>query len=234
MRRALALMIIAAAAVVAAPTIASGGVDEDELIVELESPVEPLTFTAAFDDGTCVDGEFDTLVEANNNEVTPVSVTQNSGDPDLFTIVLPSNTPPGELDVDIECDDGDGTTEEHGSVLWASIPVTKVVVGTVLSTTQGFTVKVDCQSESASDEPGPVELPEDFTAFLQFGVSGGLKYVYTDHPGLCAITETNTGGATSVTISPDVVDTSPAPAAYPVTVTNTFVAPVAAQPNFTG
>ena len=76
MRRALALMLIAAAAVVAAPAIASGGDSEDGLIVELNSPVEPLTFLATFEeDESCVDGEFEALIEANGNEAlwsTPV------------------------------------------------------------------------------------------------------------------------------------------------------------------
>ena len=57
MRRVLALLLIPAAAIVAAPTIA---------IVELVSPVEPLTFLATFDeDESCVDGDFEHAIEAN-------------------------------------------------------------------------------------------------------------------------------------------------------------------------
>jgi len=229
MRRALALMLIAAAAVVAAPAIASGGDSEDGLIVELNSPVEPLTFLATFEeDESCVDGEFEALIEANGNEVTPISVTQQA-DPDEFLIVLPSGTPPGELTVGIECDNGDGNTREEGSVLWASIPVTKVVSGPA-PTTAAYVIHLDCQSDA--DEVPVVELPEDFTADLLIPFAGGLKYVYTDHGGVCTVTEPQNGGATSVTISPQIVDTRPAPVAYPVTVTNTFAAAV--QPNFTG
>src|SRR3954466_10626458 len=109
MRRVLALFLITAAAVVAAPSIAGGGVEEENLDVQLEGTTEPLTFSATFEDGTCVDGDFEYLVEANGEDVTPVSATQDT-DPDRFLFVLPSNTQPGELTISIECDDGDGTT----------------------------------------------------------------------------------------------------------------------------
>ena len=145
--------------------------------------------------------------------------------------MLPSDTPPGELFVEIECDNGDGNTTESGSVLWASIPVTKVVSGPAPSTA-AFTVHLDCVTPDDDESALPEALPQNFTADLQYGVAGGLKYVYTDHGGVCTVTEPVNGGATSVTISPGVVDTTPAPAAYPVTVTNTFAA--ALEPNFTG
>jgi hypothetical protein len=231
MRRVLALFLITAAAVVAAPAIASGGDNEDDLFVELVSPVEPLTFLATFEeDESCVDGDFEALIEANEVEVTPISVTQQA-DPDEFLIVLPSDTPPGELFVEIECDNGDGDTTESGSVLWASIPVTKVVSGPAPSTAT-FTVHLDCVTPADEEPALPEELPQNFIADLHYGVAGGLKYVYTDHGGVCTVTEPVNGGATSVTISPEVVDTIPAPALYPDTVTNTFAAAV--QPNFTG
>jgi hypothetical protein len=220
------MLLIPAAAIVATPTLASGGDIEDDLFVELVSPVEPLTFKATFEqDESCVEGDFEALVEANEDEVVPISVTQQA-DPDEFLIVLPSGTPPGELFVGIECDNGDGNTREEGSVLWASIPVTKVVSGPAPATAT-FTVHFDCQSSQLNSE-----LPVDFTADLHYGVAGGLKYVYTDHGGICTVTEPVNGGATSVTISPEIVDTTPAPASYPVTVTNTFAAAI--QPNFTG
>jgi hypothetical protein len=233
MRRVLALFLISAAAVVAAPTIASGG-DNAELDLQLMSPIEPLTFAASFEEGTCVEGDFDALIEANGNEVTPISVTQSASDPDLFTIVLPSNTEPGELSADIECDDGDGSTAAQSDVLWASMPVTKVVSGPVPAGAT-FTVHLDCQGDFAESTGGGFQaasLPESFTVDLHYGVAGGVKYAYTDHAVLCTVTEPVNGGATSVTISPQVIDTTPDPGLYPGTVTNTFAAAV--QPNFTG
>jgi hypothetical protein len=235
MRRVLALFLISAAAVVAAPTIASGGVEEDDLFVELMSPIEPLTFRATFEDeDSCVeDADFEYVVEANGNEVTPISVTQSESDPDAFLFVLPSNTEPGELEIDLECEASEGSSREQGGVLWASMPVTKVVSGPAPATAT-FTVHLDCQgfSDEIDDEFGPAELPVSFTVDLQYGVAGGVKYAYTDHGVLCTVTEPVNGGATSVTISPQVLDSTPEPGLFPGTVTNTFAAAV--QPNFTG
>ena len=231
MRRALALLLISAAALAAAPSVAVGG-EEEELDVELASQIEPLTFTATFPSGTCEQGEFDASLEANGNSITPISATQSDSDSDLFTFVLPSGTPPGELDVFIECDNGDGTTEAEGFREWASMPVTKVVSGPAPATAT-FTVHLDCEGDLAdSDEFQSANLPESFTADLHYGVVGGVKYAYTDHGVLCTVTEPVNGGATSVTISPEVIDSTPDPGLYPGTVTNTFAAAV--QPNFTG
>ena len=233
MRRLLVLLIVSAAAVVAAPSIASSGeIEEDDLFVELVSPVEPLTIRATFtDEEVCVEGEFDFEFLIDDSEITPLSATQSTDDPDVFTFVLPSDTDPGFIDLTIECDNGDGDTEETGEGAFASIPVTKVVSGPAPASAT-FIVHLDCESESDEEIPVIEELPEDFTVDLQYGVAGGLKYVYTDHGGVCTITEPVNGGATSVTISPQEVDTRPAPETYPVTVTNTFAAAI--QPTFTG
>src|SRR5688500_15442962 len=117
MRRALALLLIAAAAVVAAPSLASGG-NGPELDVDLVSPIEPLTFSATFEEETCVEGEFEYLVLANDNEITPISATQNDENPDQFLFVLPNDTPPGELAIEVECDDGDGTEIAGDAQSW--------------------------------------------------------------------------------------------------------------------
>jgi hypothetical protein len=233
MRRMLALLLIAAAAVVAAPSIANGGVDVGALSVELMSPVEPLTFQATFeDDGACVEGDFEYEVRANGEVVTPISATQSESDPDVFLFVLPSDTEPGELEIDIECDNGDGSTREQGGLLFASMPITKVVSGPAPSTAT-FVVHLACDGEFDEEaEFGPAELPEDFTVDLHFTVAGGVKYAYTDHGVLCTVTEPVNGGATSVVISPPVIDSTEEPGLYPGTVTNTFAA--ALQPNFTG
>jgi len=145
MRRALVLLLISAAAVVAAPTIAGGGVDEGGLDVELVSPIEPLTFTATFESGTCEQGDFDADVEANDEPVTPISATQSDTDSDVFTFVLPPGTPAGVLSVDITCDNGDGNSRESGVREWASLAVTKTVVGPAPSSAT-FTVHVACES----------------------------------------------------------------------------------------
>ena len=232
MRRVLALLLISCAAIVAAPSIAGGGVDADNLDVQLEGTTEPLTFSATFEDGTCVDGDFESLVEANGKAVTPISATQDT-DPDRFLFVLPSNTEPGELTISVECDNGDGSTRDQGSRLWASMPVTKVVSGPAPATAT-FTVHLDCQgsSDESQTEFGAAQLPISFVVDFDYTVAGGVKYAYTDHGVLCTVTEPVNGGATSVTITPQVIDSTPDPGLYPGTVTNTFAAAV--QPNFTG
>ena len=239
MRRVLAVSLISAAALIAVPSIAGGGVDADNLDVQLEGTTEPLTFSATFEDGTCVEGDFEYLVEANGEEVTPVFAKQDTevnspGDPDRFLFGLPDNTEPGELTITIECDNGDGTTQESGSRLWASMPVTKVVSGPAPATAT-FRVHLDCRGESddASDQGFQAAfLPANFIVDFDYTVAGGVHYAYTDHGVECTVTEPLNGGATSVTISPQVLDSTAAPGEYPGTVTNTFAVPV--EPAFTG
>jgi hypothetical protein len=239
MRRLLILLLVSAAAVVAAPSMASGGLEEENLDVQLEGTTEPLTFSATFPDGTCVEGDFEYLVEANGEEVTPIQAVQdteinNPGDPDRFLFVLPSNTEPGELFIAMECDNGDGSAREQGSRLWASMPVTKVVSGPAPATAT-FTVRLDCEGEfeeSTNGDFGPAFLPESFVVDFDYTVAGGVQYAYTDHGVLCTVTEPQNGGATSVSIAPQVIDSIPEPGLYPATVTNTFAAAI--EPNFTG
>ena len=64
------------------------------------------------------------------------------------------------------------------------VTVTKVVEGEVPDGTE-FVVEVDC-----GDEGGPVELT--------FGAAGGTEEVFVDFGG-CTVTETDDGGAASVT-----------------------------------
>jgi hypothetical protein len=171
---------------------------------------------------------------ANGNEITPISVTQSTTDSDVFTIVLPSNTEPGEFEIGILCDNGDGDTSGNGGLEWAAMPVTKVVSGPAPSTAT-FTVHLDCDGTLPTAGGGEfqgTDLPVDFTVDLTYGATGGVKYAYTDHGVLCTVTEPVNGGATSVTISPQVLDSTPDPGLYPGTVTNTFAAAI--QPNFTG
>ena len=231
MRRALALLLISAAAVVAVPAIASGG-GGPEVDLDLVSPKEPLTFEAKFDNGTCVEGEFKFDLTANGNEVVPISATQDAADPDRFVFVLPSDTPPGVMAIEIECDDGEEGAQASDSQEWAALAVTKVVSGPAAADA-AFTVHVDCIG-AGSDGVDASDISVDFDADLQYGAAGGVHYVYSDHEASCTITEPVNGGATSVSIVQPVVDLDDN-AAFTATVTNTFpAAAVVIQPTFTG
>src|SRR4051812_5313920 len=231
MRRVLALLLISAAAVLVAPTVVGAG-GGPQLDVNLVSPQEPLTFEAKFDDGTCVAGEFDALLEANGNEVDPISATQDVADPNRFVFVLPSNTPPGELEISIECDDGDANANATDAQEWAALAVTNVVSGPAAADA-AFTVHVDCV-DAEPDEVKSSDIARDFDVDLHYTVAGGLHYVYSDHEVDCTITEPVNGGAATVTIVPPTVAMHD-PDLFTATVTNTFpAAAVVTQPSFTG
>jgi hypothetical protein len=230
MRRFLALSLVAAAAVVAAPSIAAGGGGAIELEVELVNPSEPLVFRYTFPSGTCEQDNFAATIQANGNEVLPLDLFQSDIDSDVFTFRLPSDTPGGVVGVAAECRDGENMFRGAGEIEWGSLTVTKVVAGSVPSGTV-FGVNVDCEGTLVPGEVGAQDLPLDFTVDLSYPSAGGVHYVYTDHPVECAVTEPVNGGATSVTIDPDLVDMT-SPGAFTSTVTNTF--PVAVQPTFTG
>lgn len=232
------------AAMIAVPAIATaGGEPDDDLQVDLVSYVEPLRFALAIDDEAivCDTGTFAvTLVEIlayPSNDVvgtaTPLSVTEDPTDPNRATLVLPSDTRPGGIQVTAVCSDGE-EFEAIGANQWASIPVTKVVTGAAPADAT-FTVNVTCTDLADDVETGDFatqELDDNFAVDLAFGAAGGTRYVYIDGGTDCTVTEPVTGGATAVDISPPQVSTDPAPAAYPVTVTNTFAVEI--EPNFTG
>ena len=91
---------------------------------------------------------------------------------------------------------------------WGTLAVTKTVVGPAPASTT-FSVLVSCEGTAVPISNGnvtPAELDFDFIADLGYGVSGGVNYVYTDHPVECTITEPMNGGATSTVITPPVVD----------------------------
>lgn len=246
MKRVLLLVVaLVAASLGLTGTAGAGG--GPWLAVDLVSPVEPLRFRVEVVGVSCsspitilgvktalYDDPLDVL------DVTPLALVPGPGN-NVVTLVLPSDTRPGTLVVDAQClDEEDDTVRLEGAMPFASIAVTKVVAGSPPEGTT-FTVQLDCVDSIDGD--GEVDLrslPDDFVAEVTFGAGGGLKYVYSDHPVICTVTEPGTGGATSVTISPEVLDLTPAPTTYATTVTNTFPAApepapaIAVTPRFTG
>ena len=238
MRRLLVAMVITCVAALALPTTAgAGGV---ELDVDLVSPVEPLTFSATLsDDVACNPGSIDLVtLTLNGAPVEPVSVTEDPADPNTLLIVLPSDSTPGELLAVVGCTDGEVPIVPQTDLeLFAAIPITKVVEGTPPPDTT-FLVNVDCAdaevTEVGFDGVSAADLPPDFAVDLEYEATGGLAYVYSDHPVECTVTEPEDGGALSVVIDPETLAVLE-PDNYPVTVTNTFpAAPIVVEPTFTG
>lgn len=238
MRRILVLILVLAAATVVPALGASAGPGPQDLEVDLVSAVEPLTFRAEVGvDPDCASVTI-TAVEANETPVTPLSVVPDDTDPNAVFIVLPSDTPPGELSVEAECD-YEGTILAQGSTEWGALAVTKVVEGTVPAGA-AFVVNVACvgtQGPPGGPEPtdytgvGAAGILEELDVDLEFGASGGTKYVYFDGASECLITEPVNGGAAATTITPAEI-LNDEPEAYASTVTNTF--PVVVEPAFTG
>jgi len=232
-RRTLATMAVMALAtsallgVLATPASAGGG-----LIVDLLSPSEPLTFDLTITIPGCDTGTFTVdSVLANGNPVTPVSVEEDPNDANHALLVMPSDTEPGSLAVQASCVDGAQPITGNGGESFAALAVTKVVEGTPPAGTT-FQVHVSCVGGSggigavrpgesnftSTQSVGPV-----FAVDIPYGAGGGVGYVYTDGPSLCSITEPITGGASSTTITPNIVGI-PSPDAFASTVTNTFPA----------
>jgi hypothetical protein len=235
-RRLLALVIVLTAAAAVVPTLpaAAGAFGLD---IDLLSPVEPLTFEATFPGDNCVDGPFAAAVESEDTgAVTPLSVIQDPVDPNRFVFVLPSDTTPGQLTFEIECDDGDGTGGGSGDILFGALAVTKVVVGPAPPDTS-FVVNVGCVfpvGEMASEAyggPGVAGLTAEQDFVLAYPAAGGVRYVYFLSESECLITEPVNGGAASTTIVPAEI-LNEEPDLYESTVTNTFAAVV--EPTFTG
>jgi len=229
-RNGIALLVLAAAVVIAAPSIASSGETLD-LEVDLISPAEPLAFRYRFPSGTCEQGAFDVTVEANGAEVVTLSAHQSAVDSDVFTVALPSDTPGGELVVDAECHDGETLFTGHGEKEWGALTVTKIVTGSQPPDDTLFNVIADCRGDVAPGDTGTQNVPVDFKLDLTYTAAGGLHYVYTDHPITCHLTEPFTGGATTIVIEPEVVAMDD-PGQFNATVTNVFA--VVSQPVFTG
>ena len=188
-RTALALSVLVAAF---ALPFTSAGAGASTLGVELESPLEPLTFVLSISGGSCDTGTFDVeSVEANGTSVTPLSVTEDASDPNTARIVLPSDTAPGDLAVSASCVDGEFPINADGDVLWAAVAITKTVTGPA-PTDATFVVDASCTGGAPAGGAaafGAQALPDDFAVDFGFGVAGGLQYLYSDHFLSCAITE---------------------------------------------
>lgn len=237
MRRFLALTLVLAAATVAVPTFSASAGPFPEIDVDLVGPFEPLTFRAAFTDDYSCNPFTITAVGANDTEVTPLAVVDDpEGDPNVKYIVLASDTPPGELLVVGTCTD-DIDFEGEGVDSWAALAITKVVEGPVPSDAT-FVVEADCIRVATMEEDGGFDratgiagVPSELELSLEYGPTGGRKYLYFPDRYECTITEPVNGGAIATTIVPAEVFVED-PAAYASTVTNTFAAVV--EPTFTG
>lgn len=245
MRRLLLLVALGSLAVFALPTpVGAGGIG---LSVELASPSEPLTFELEITGFNCDPGTFSVseVLDDNGDPVTPISVTEDPGDPNSASMVLPSDTVPGLLLVTADCVDGEFPVQQEGGEEWAALAVTKVVEGTPPEDAT-FVVNADCVGSDVmgANDFVALELPGDFAVDLTYGAAGGVGYVYTDHAVECMLTEPETAGAASVTIDPEVVVIDE-PDAFAATVTNTFdpappvpeppaAAPIVRPPTFTG
>ena len=229
-----AVTLAASAAAVVVPTLgaSAGPLPEEMLEVSLVSDTEPLVFAAFVDDKITCDSVDVVEVLANGDPVEPLAVVPDETESNLVFIVLPSDTPPGELEVAVECLDGEFTEDYSGGTEWAAIGVTKVVDGPAPEGTE-FTVAVECFADRIRSNGflAPKGIEETVVHELTYTASGEVHYVYFDNENECTITEPGNGGAIATTITPDTVEVSDA-ILFPVTVTNTFAAAV--EPTFTG
>jgi hypothetical protein len=230
LRRGTVVLLLAASAVLAAPSIASSG-KTLELEVDLVSPSEPLAFRYQFPSGTCEQGPFELTVRANGEAVVPTFAQQSPVTADIFVFTLPLDTSGGELLIDATCQDGDSSIAGQGEKEWAALTVRKIVTGALPPDDTLFNVLANCHAPDPRDGVGTTNVPTDFTLDLTYTSGGGLHYLYTDRPTTCALTEPVTGGATTIIIDPEVV-VMDEPGAFSATVTNVFT--VASEPQFTG
>jgi hypothetical protein len=186
-----------------------------------------------------------------NTPITPNStVNQDLND---VVVTLPTGTP-SPLSIVGNClDASDNQIQGTATPAFATVNMTKQVQGPDPANAT-FTVHFDCAFSSivsASSAKGSAgssgsvhaNVGGQLTGDLQYGAAGGTSPFYFIEPELaafapatCTLTETNTGGAQSTSISPNPV-TIADPIVYSATVTNTFVAPAAAlvvAPQFTG
>ena len=160
-------------------------------------------------------------------------------DPNSGTIILTPDTPGGFYDLGYTCDTEGDEVVFTGSIDFGYVQVDKVVEGTAPAGVQ-FTIDLTCEGDVRSGEGaygGDTEgapLPFIDTT-LTFGPSGGTQTVVHSTAQRCTITETGTGGATTVTVetsdcaeneaAPEVTSGTFdifAPITCPQTVTNVF------------
>jgi Domain of unknown function (DUF5979) len=184
-----------------------------------------LTFLVTNNTNNCT-SQMTLTITAGATPVTPTSTVNQNVNTVLVT--LPAGTPSPVTFVG-NCNDVEVPISSTAQGTFATVNVTKQVQGPDPATAT-FTVHFDCAF------PG---FPH-FTGDLQYGSTGGTTPFYLLTGGAtCTLTETNTGGAQSTSITPnpftvDIVTVS-------ATVTNTFPAAAAAPaaalvvaPQFTG
>lgn len=221
-----------------------------DMRVEPQSNTQ-LKFLVTNHDGTCATQMQVTVTTVpGNTPVTPTSTVAQ--DANNVVVTLPAGTA-SPLSFDAKCDN-DGEHPVEASIIrsFATVNVTKVVQGPDTPSTT-FTVHFDCKftpdgavssaqgflGSSASVHSST--LPADSIGDLQYGSTGGTSPFYDFvGPATCTLTETNTGGAQSTSITPNPVDVVDL-IVYSATVTNTFpplppapAAPVVVAPRFTG
>ena len=229
-----AVTLAASAAAVVVPTLgaSAGPLPEDTLDVALVSSTEPLVFGALVDDEVDCDSISVIEVLANGDAVEPLAVIPDGTNTNVVYVVLPSDTPPGGLELTVECLDGEQPLDYTGDTEWAALAVTKVVDGPAPEGTE-FTVAVECLTfeDRSAEFQTPQGSGESETFELTYTASGEVHFVYFRDVTACEITEPVNGGAIATTITPDVVEVL-SPELYTSTVTNTFAAAV--EPTFTG
>jgi hypothetical protein len=218
-----ALLAVVALTALSAPTVAllSAGPADAAPVFSMSAVLHSntaLTFLVTNTSANCGTSQMTLVITAGATPVTPTSTVNQ--DDNTVLVTLPAGTPSPVTFVG-NCNGASGTTQGT----FATVNVTKQVQGPDPATAT-FTVHFDCAF------PG---FPS-FTGDLQYGSTGGTTpfYLLPGGGATCTLTETNTGGAqsTSITPNPFTVNSPTASA----TVTNTFPAAAAlvVAPQFTG
>jgi hypothetical protein len=202
-----------------------------------------LTFLVSNTDATCT-SQLTLTITAGATPITPTSTVNQDANNVLVTLPAGTSSP---VTVVGNCVDVDVPRQQTAQVFFATVNVTKQVQGPDPASTT-FTVHFDCKftpdgagssaqgflGSSASVHSSTLA---DSIGDLQYGSTGGTSPFYDFvGPATCTLTETNTGGAQSTSITPNPVDVVD-PIVYSATVTNTFPPPAAAlvvAPKFTG
>ncbi len=200
-----------------------------------------LTFLVTNANGSC-SNQLTLSITAGATPVTPTSTVNQ--DLNNVLVTLPVGTP-SPLTFVGSCLDVEIPLQQTAQAFFATVSVTKQIQGTDPANAT-FTVHFDCAfgavnaSSSAKAFPGSAASvhgaspPPSVSGDLQYGSSGGTSPFYLFDPASCPLTETNTGGAQSTSITPNpVVVADPIP--IPATVTNVYpAAALVVAPRFTG
>jgi hypothetical protein len=236
--RVVALVTAAALATLIAPVVAvrsatpagaGGGPPTSVPLSVVPQSHTALTFLVAVSGSTkCSSPSQLVLTITAGSGLTPVTPTSTvNQDANDVLVTLPAGTLSSVQFVG-DCLDAGGPIEGTSTVHFGTVNVMKQVQGPDPADTT-FTVHFDCTVQAGSTANGftasstvvPTVGAPDTTGDLQYGSSGGTLVFYAFGKGTCTLTETNTGGAQSTSISPNPVDVVN-PIVYSTTVTNTF------------